>query len=134
LAESGELAQPSVLNAQVQRMLKDPRAEVLVTSFAEGWLSVDDLEAVQPDKNLFPEFTDALRKDFAQEIKLFLASVLLEDRNVQTLLTADWTFVHEGLARHYGVDGIVGPQFRRVTLTDPTRHGLLGKGAVLLRT
>ena len=135
LAESGELAKPDVLGAQVQRMLKDLRAEVLVTGFAEGWLAVDDLEAVQPDKNLFPEFTDALRKDFAQEIKLFLASVLLEDQNVQTLLTADYTFVNERLARHYGLAGdIVGPQFRRVTLADPARHGLLGKGAVLLRT
>ncbi|HEX5045867.1 MAG TPA: DUF1592 domain-containing protein [Gammaproteobacteria bacterium] len=134
LAESAELAKPSVLDAQVRRMLEDPRAEVLVTSFAEGWLAVDDLEAVQPDKNLFPEFTDALRKDFAQEIKLFLASVLLENKNVQTLLTADWTFVNERLARHYGIEGVVGPQFRRVTLADPARHGLLGKGAVLLRT
>ncbi|HET7133824.1 MAG TPA: DUF1592 domain-containing protein, partial [Gammaproteobacteria bacterium] len=134
LAESGELAKPDVLAAQAQRMLKDPRAEVLVTGFAEGWLGVDDLEAVQPDKNLFPEFTAALRKDFAREIELFLASVLLEDRNVQTLLTADWTFLNERLARHYGVDGVVGPQFRRVTVADPVRHGLLGKGAVLLRT
>jgi hypothetical protein len=120
LAESGELAKSTVLAAQVQRMLKDPRAEVLVTGFAEGWLAVDD--------------PDALRKDFAQEIKLFLASVLLDDHNVQTLLTADYTFVNERLARHYGIDGIVGPQFRRVTLADPARHGLLGKGAVLLRT
>jgi hypothetical protein len=134
LAESGAHAQPDVLAGQVQRMLQHPRAEVLVTSFAEGWLGVDDLEAVQPDKNLFPEFTDALRKDFAREIELFLASVLLEDRNVQTLLTADWTFLNERLARHYGVTGVVGPQFRRVTLADPARHGLLGKGAVLLRT
>jgi hypothetical protein len=134
LAESGALAQPDVLAGQVQRMLQHPRAEVLVTSFAEGWLGVDDLEAVQPDKNLFPEFTDALRKDFAREIELVLASVLLEDRNVRTLLTADWTFLNERLARHYGVTGVVGPQFRRVTLADPARHGLLGKGAVLLRT
>jgi len=134
LAESGELARPNVLAAQVSRMLADPRAEVLVTSFAEGWLRVADLDAVQPDKLLYPEFTPGLREDFAEEIRLFLKSVLLEDRNVQTLLTADYTFVNERLAHHYGIDGVVGPQFRQVKLTDPVRHGLLGKGAMLLRT
>jgi hypothetical protein len=134
LAESGELTKPDILAAQVTRMLKDPRAEVLVTSFAEGWLRVGDLDAVQPDKNLYPEFNEGLRQDFAEEIKLFLESVLLTDRNVQTLLTADYTFLNERLARHYGIDGVVGPQFRQVKLTDPVRHGLLGKGAVLLRT
>jgi hypothetical protein len=133
-AESGDLARPAVLDAQVKRMLADPRAEVLVTSFAMGWLNVDDLDAVQPDKNLFPEFTEGLRQDFAQEIKLFLHSVLLGDRNVQTLLTADYTFLNERLARHYGVEGVIGPQFRQVKLDDKRRYGLLGKGAVLLRT
>ena len=117
-------------------MLADPRAEVLVTSFAEGWLAVDDLEAVQPDMLLYPEFNEGLRQDFAQEMRLFLTSVLLdgEGRNVQELLTADYTFVNERLARHYGIDGVVGPQFRRVQLADPVRHGLLGKGSLLLRT
>jgi hypothetical protein len=134
LAETGELDDPRVLANQVERMLADPRAEVLVTSFAEGWLTVDDLEAVQPDMLLFPEFSEGLRQDFATEIRLFLKSVLLEDRNVQELLTADYTFVNERLARHYGIEGVVGPQFRRVELTDRVRRGLLGKGAVLLRT
>ena len=134
LAASGELAQPAVLDAQVKRMLADPRAEVLVTNFALHWLDVDDLDAVQPDKLLFPEFTEGLRQDFAEEIELFVASVLLEDQNVRTLLTADYTFLNERLARHYGIEGVVGPQFRRVELTDARRHGLLGKGAVLLRT
>jgi hypothetical protein len=134
LAESGELARPKTLDAQVRRMLADPRAEVLVSSFAEGWLNVDDLDAVQPDKVFYPEFTEGLRQDFAREIELFLRSVLLEDRNVQTLLTADYTFVNERLARHYQIDGVVGPQFRRVPVEDPARHGLFGKGAVLLRT
>jgi mono/diheme cytochrome c family protein len=134
LAESGELARPKTLDAQVRRMLADPRAEVLVSGFAEGWLAVDDLEAVQPDKLFYPEFTEGLRQDFAREIELFLRSVLLEDRNVQTLLTADYTFVNERLARHYGIDGVVGPQFRRVPVADSARHGLFGKGAVLLRT
>ena len=134
LAESGELDVPSVLQAQVERMLADPRAEVLVTGFAEGWLGVDDLEAVVPDMLLFPDFTERLREDFAAEMRLFLTSVLLEKRNVKELLTADHTFVNERLARHYGIDGIVGPQFRRVELDDPGRHGLLGKASMLLRT
>jgi hypothetical protein len=134
LAESGELAKPSVLDAQVERMLSDPRAEVLVTGFAEGWLGLDDLEAVVPDMLLFPDFTDRLREDFAAELRLFLASVLLEQRNVKELLTANYTFVNERLARHYGIDGIVGPQFRRVELEDPVRYGLLGKASMLLRT
>ena len=134
LAASGDLSDSKTLHAQVKRMLADPRAEVLVTNFALGWLNVDDLEAVQPDKLLFPEFTEGLREDFAEEIKLFLGSVLLEDKNVQTLLTADYTFLNERLARHYGVASVVGPQFRRVSLDDKGRHGLLGKGAVLLRT
>jgi hypothetical protein len=134
LAESGELEKPRVLDAQIARLLADPRAEVLVSGFAEGWLAVDDLEAVQPDMLLYPEFNEGLRQDFAAEMRLFLKSVLLEGRNVQELLTADYTFVNERLARHYGIDGVVGPQFRRVQLADPVRHGLLGKGALLLRT
>jgi hypothetical protein len=115
-------------------MLKDPRAAVLVDEFALRWLHVQDLDAIQPDKLLFPEFTDALRGDFAEEIRLVLNSVLIEDKDVRTLLTANYTFVNERLARHYGVPNIVGPQFRRVMLEDPRRFGLLGKGAVLLRT
>jgi len=134
LAAAGMLSRTEVLDAQVRRLLADPRAEVLVRNFALSWLAVDDLEAVQPDKLLFPDFTDALRRDFAEEIESFLGSVLLEDRNVQTLLTADYTFLNERLARHYGVPAVVGPQFRRVALDDERRHGLLGKGAVLLRT
>jgi hypothetical protein len=136
LAESGELARPNVLSREVERMVRDPRAEVLVSSFAEGWLAVDDLDAVQPDMLLFPEFNESLRADFATEMRLFLKSVLLEGegRNVQELLTADYTFVNERLARHYGIDDVVGPQFRRIELTDPARHGVLGKGSMLLRT
>jgi len=87
-----------------------------------------------PDERLFPEFSDELREDFAQEIKLFIASILLEDRDVRDLLTADHTFVNERLARHYGMAAVHGPQFRRVTVEDDARRGLLGKGAVLLRT
>jgi hypothetical protein len=133
-AADGELRDPDVLTEQVERMLADPRARALVTGFALRWLNVDELEAVDPDERLFPEFSDELRNDFATEIELFLASVLLENRNVQQLLTADHTFVNERLAQHYGVGGVRGPQFRRVIVENDARRGLLGKGAVLLRT
>jgi hypothetical protein len=134
LAAEGELADPDVIEAQVERMLADPRAHALVTGFALRWLNVDELEAVDPDDRLFPEFSDGLRDDFATEIELFIASILLENRSVHELLTADHTFVNERLARHYGMGAVRGPQFRRVTVEDDMRRGLLGKGAVLLRT
>jgi hypothetical protein len=134
LAERGALHEPRALDAQVDRMLADPRAETLVTSFALKWLNVDDLTAVVPDAQIFPEFSDALRTDFADEIELFLKSVLLGNHDVRELLTSDQTFLDERLARHYGVTGVHGPQFRGVKLDDPARFGLLGKGAVLLRT
>jgi hypothetical protein len=128
LHETDEIAK------QVRRMLGDARAAALVSSFALKWLNLDDLTAVVPDDRLFPEFDDELREDFAAEIELFVRSVLLEDRDVRSLLTADYTFLNERLARHYGIAEVRGPQFRRVALDDPARFGLLGKGAVLLRT
>jgi hypothetical protein len=134
LAAAGDLGDADVIEEQVERMLADPRALSLVTGFALRWLNVDELDAVDPDDRLFPEFTDGLRDDFAKEIELFVASILLENRNVQELLTADHTFVNERLARHYGMRAVRGPQFRRVTVEDDARRGLLGKGAVLLRT
>jgi hypothetical protein len=135
LAGDGNLSRPAVLDAQVERMLADPRAKVLVTNFALAWLNVDDLDAVQPDVQLFGfEFTAGLRADFAREMELFVESVLFGGTSVRSLLTADHTFLNERLARHYGITGVFGPQFRRVALADERRHGLLGKGAVLLRT
>jgi len=134
LAAAGKLRDEDALARQVQRMLTDPRAQSLVTEFALRWLNVDEPHAVDPDDRLFPDFSDALRDDFAKEIELFVASVLLDDRDVHDLLTADWTFVNERLARHYGIGGVHGPQFRRVAVEDDARRGLLGKGAVLLRT
>ncbi len=119
LAERGALHEPRALDAQVDRMLADPRAATLVTSFALKWLNVDDLTAVVPDAQIFPEFSDALRTDFASEIELFLKSVLLDNHDVRELLTSDQTFLNERLARHYGVTGVHGPQFRRVKLDDP---------------
>ncbi len=131
LAAGKRLSDPKVLNAQAERMLKDPRAESLVENFALAWLNLDELEQVEPEDR---RFTAEMRKNFETEIRLFLASVLLENRSVLDLLNADWTFVNEPLARQYGIPGVHGPQFRRVTLEDKNRWGLLGKGAVLLRT
>jgi hypothetical protein len=115
-------------------MLTDSRAESLVRNFALKWLNVDNLNEVQPDPLIFPSFSDALRKDMAVEIESFVSSILLQDRSVTDLLTANHTFLNERLARHYGITDVLGPQFRRVELQNPQRWGLLGKGAVLLRT
>jgi mono/diheme cytochrome c family protein len=133
-AAAGKLRSPDALRGQALRMLGDRRASALVRNFALKWLDVDNLKEVEPDPNLFPGFTDQLRRDMAAEIEQFVASVLLEDRSVGDLVTADHTFINERLARHYGITTVLGPQFRRVTLQDPRRHGVLGKGAVLLRT
>ena len=134
LAAAGNLHKDSVLTRQVARMLADPRAKSLVTGFALRWLNVDELNSVDPDQRLFPEWTAGLRDDFATEIELFVASVFVENHDVRDLLTADYTFVNERLAGHYGIAAVRGPQFRRVHLDDERRRGLLGKGAVLLRT
>ncbi|MEO8466525.1 MAG: DUF1592 domain-containing protein [Gammaproteobacteria bacterium] len=134
LAAAGNLHKDSVLTHQVTRMLADPRAKSLVTGFALRWLNVDELKSVDPDIRLFPEWSTGLRDDFATEIELFVESVLLENHDVRDLLSADYTFVSERLANHYGIAAVRGPQFRRVHLDDERRRGLLGKGAVLLRT
>jgi hypothetical protein len=134
LARRGELSRPAVLEAQVHRMLKDRRAQALVTEFAIRWLNVDELEAVDPDPKVYPRFDPVLREDFYQEVRLLLDEVLIGDQNVMRLIDADYTYLNERLARHYGIGSVHGPQFRRVQLTDPARFGLLGKGAVLLRT
>jgi hypothetical protein len=115
-------------------MLADPRASSLVTSFAMKWLNLTTLDQVVPDPNLFRGFTESLRRDFSTEAQAFIASVFSEDRSVVELLTADYTFLNDRLSRHYGISGVAGPQFRKVTLTDKTRFGLLGKAAVQLRT
>lgn len=134
LASAGELRRPGVLDAQVRRMLAAPQAETLVTDFALRWLDLDEVGKFEWDKQNFPEFSTELRQNFSTEIDLFLRSILLEDKNVQELLTADHTFLNEKLAQHYGITTVRGAQFRRVHLEDENRHGLLGKGAVLLHT
>ena len=134
LANKGELRAPGVLDAQVRRMLAAPQAENLVTDFALRWLDLTEVNKFEWEKQIFPEFNAELRQDFATEIDLFLRSVLLEDKNVEQLLTADYTFLNETLAKHYGIATVHGDQFRRVHLEDENRYGLLGKGAVLLHT
>jgi mono/diheme cytochrome c family protein len=134
LAASGGLTKPGALDKQIARLMADPKASSLVTSFAMKWLNIADLDAVKPDPMVFPEFNEPLRRDFLREAEQFLTSILLEDRSVVDLLTADYTFLNERLARHYAIPGVLGPQFRRVMLTQKERWGLLGKGAVLLRT
>ncbi|MEP7246583.1 MAG: DUF1592 domain-containing protein [Gammaproteobacteria bacterium] len=134
VAAAGDLSKPKVLEAQVRRLLADPRASTLVTGFALKWLNLDELNAVDPDPKLFPAFSTQLREDFSQEITLFLTSVLLKNRSVLELLSSDTTFLNERLALQYGIKSIHGPQFRQVKLADEARFGLLGKGAMLLRT
>ena len=115
-------------------MLDDPRANALVDNFAMKWLNLDDLEDVDPTPGQFPGYSNALRDDFGEEARRFLASILLADQPVTELMNADHTFLNERLARHYGIDSVYGAQFRRVELGDERRWGLLGKSAVLLRT
>jgi len=133
-AAAGDLMDPDTLEAEAMRLLADPRARSLVVNFALPWLDLDDLGSVVPDPAIFGEWNDALREDFASEIEQFVSSILQGDADVRELLTADYSYLNERLARHYGIDGVFGPQFRRVELADARRHGLLGKGAVLLHT
>jgi mono/diheme cytochrome c family protein len=123
-----------VLDQQVRRLLADPRAGTLVTNFAFQWLKLRGLDDIDPDTLQFPNFDPSLREALKREMELFVATIFREDRSVLDLLTADYTFVNERLARHYDIPGVRGYQFRRVTLTDPNRFGLLGKGAVLMAT
>jgi mono/diheme cytochrome c family protein len=134
LATRGQLSQPPVLEREVRRMLADQRAKALVSNFAGQWLHVRNLKTIMPNHDEFPDFDDTLREAFQREAELFFESIVREDRNVVDLLTADHSFVNERLAKHYGVPYVYGSQFRRVTLTDDARRGLLGKGALLMVT
>jgi len=134
-AIGGTLRQPRVLERQVRRMLADPRSEALVSSFAAQWLHLRNLTASSPDPRLFPDFDDNLRRAFRRETELFFDSVKREDRNVLDLLKADYTFVNERLAKHYGIANVYGGHFRRVTLPhDSPRRGLLGHASILTVT
>jgi hypothetical protein len=131
LAGLGQLHQPAVLEQQVRRMLADPRAEALVSNFAQQLLYLRNLPATSPDGVFYPNWDDELRQSLKRESELFFESIVREDRNVVDLLTADYTFVNERLARHYGIPGVYGSRFRRVTLPPEMdyRRGLLGKGS-----
>jgi Protein of unknown function (DUF1592)/Protein of unknown function (DUF1588)/Protein of unknown function (DUF1587)/Protein of unknown function (DUF1585)/Protein of unknown function (DUF1595) len=133
-AVSNKLHDPAVLDAEVRRMLADPRATALVTNFAFNWLQVDSMDKIQADPNVFPYFDEDLRGAFRKEMELFVGSILLQDRPVTDLLTANWSFLNERLALHYGIRDVRGSEFRRVELTDSHRFGLLGKGAILMGT
>ena len=133
-AAAGRLRDPEVLEAQVRRMLADERADTLVTSFAAQWLHLRRMRTVTPDVNAFPAFDENLRDALVRETELFVGSQLRDDRSVVELLTADYTFVNERLARHYGIPGVYGPRFRRVEWDDDRRRGLLGQGSILTVT
>ncbi len=135
-AEAGRLHEPKVLKAQVQRMLADPRARALVTDFAFQWLEVAKLDEVIPDGAIFPNAAGSgdPREAYREELALFIADIFRNDAPLPELLTADYTYLNETAALLYGMDDVRGDQFRRVTLTDSSRFGLLGKGAVLTAT
>ncbi len=135
LGVAGKLREPGVLAAQAQRMLEDERSDALVENFTGQWLQLRNLEAkVSPDLLMFPDFDDNIRKGFRKETEMFFGYILRNNRSALELMSADYTFVDERLAKHYGIPGVYGPQFRRVKLTDPNRRGLLGQGSILSMT
>jgi hypothetical protein len=134
LAVAGDLHKPEVLREQARRMLDDPKSERLVENFTGQWLRLRNLKLARPNSADFPNFDDNLRTGFRRETELLFASVLQENRSVLDLLRADYTFVNERLAKHYGIPGIYGSQFRRVPITDKARLGILGQGSILTVT
>jgi len=135
VAAQGKLRQPAALSAQVKRMIADPRSSVLVTNFANQWLYLRNLPSITPDMRLFPDFDDNLRQAFRKETELFFESIMREDRSVLDLLGANYTFVNERLAKHYGIPNIYGSRFRRVEFGEQgVRGGLLGQGSILTVT
>jgi hypothetical protein len=135
LAVAGKLHEPAVLERQVLRMLADARSRTLVSNFASQWLHLRNLDAIAPDMRLFPDFDDNLRQAFRRETELFFESILREDRSALDLLSANYTFVNERLARHYGIPHVYGSRFRRIAVDDDcARGGLLRHGSILTVT
>jgi uncharacterized protein DUF1592/uncharacterized protein DUF1588/uncharacterized protein DUF1587/uncharacterized protein DUF1585/uncharacterized protein DUF1595 len=134
VAARGQLNDAAVLERQVRRMLADPRSAALVSNFSGQWLYLRNMRRVAPDPEAFPGFDDNLREALQRETELFVESTIRDDRSVVDLLTANYTFVNERLARHYGIPNIYGSHFRRVTFNDDTRGGLLGQGSILMVT
>jgi len=133
-AGDGKLSQPDALRGQVERMLSDPRAEALASRFASQWLRLQDLDKIDPDYLYYPLYDDTLASAMKRETELFFENLVREDRSVLEILTADYTFVNERLAVHYGIPDVTGGSFRRVKLEDPNRRGILGQGSVLTLT
>jgi len=136
LATESKLSKSDVLAAQVSRMLADPRAKTLSDDFASQWLHLSKLDEITPDRTQFPQASRLLdpRPMFKEELRLFVDSVLRSDQSVYRLLSADYTYLNERLAMHYGIEAVKGGDFRRVALDNPARYGLLGKGAILMLT
>ncbi|HEY1305078.1 MAG TPA: DUF1592 domain-containing protein [Vicinamibacterales bacterium] len=135
VAKSGRLREPAVLSAQVKRMLADSRSDAFISNFVGQWLQLRNLESkVRPDILQFPDFDDNVREAFRRETEMLFAYILRENRSILELLNADYTFVNERLARHYGIPGVYGTRFRQVKITDPNRRGLLGQGSILSLT
>ena len=134
LARSGELSKPAVWDGQVDRMLSDRRAEALGSRFAGQWLRLEDLEKVHPDRQLYPDFNQQLADAMQVETEMFFNHLVKNDSSVLELYTANYTFVNEALAEHYGIPDVAGDHFRRVQHTDPNRKGLLGQGSILTLT
>jgi mono/diheme cytochrome c family protein len=134
IAMDGKLREPAVLDAQLRRMLADARSEALATRFASQWLRLQDVDKVRPDPLLFPQWDHTLTTSFIRETELFFDSLVRDNRSVLDLLTADYTFVNERLAKHYGIPNVMGNEFRRVQIPDDHRRGILGHGSVLLLT
>jgi hypothetical protein len=133
-AAAGTLRTPAVFDKQVNRLLKDPRSEALATRFGSQWLRLQDVDKVRPDHHWYSYWDTTLSQAMVRETELFVDSLIREDRPVTDLLTADHTFVNERLAKHYGIPNILGNDFRRVTIADPNRRGVLGQGSILLLT
>jgi len=134
VAERGDLHEPTVLEMQTRRLLADPRAKSLAVNFAGQWLYLRNLDSFTPDLRLFPDFDDNLRQALRQETELFFAHIVREDRSALEILKADYTFLNERLAKHYGVPGVYGSQFRRVSTAEYGRGGVLRHGSVLAVT
>jgi hypothetical protein len=133
-AEQGKLEDPAVLQRQIRRMLSDPRSRALVGNFAGQWLFLRELRNRNPDVLVYPDFDDNLRQAFQRETELLFDSVVHEDRSVFDLMNADYTFVNERLAKHYGIPNVYGSDFRRVSVPNAARRGLLGQGSILTVT
>jgi Protein of unknown function (DUF1592) len=133
-ANRDRLRDPAVLEAQVRRMLANPRSEAFVSRFFFPWLQLDKLGDSDPDKRFFPDYNASLRESFRRETELFLLSQLSDDRDPVEIWTANYTFLNEQLAKHYGIPDVTGSQFRRVMLRSPERAGLLGQGSILMVT